>query len=65
MLELVEEALDDVALAVELLLPAVAPRAVGLVGNVGNGALRSNVGSDPVGIITLVGDDHRLVLEIT
>jgi hypothetical protein len=41
LLELVEEALDQVALAIELLLPAVAPPlAAGRVGNIGLRALR-------------------------
>ena len=65
MLEFVEEALDHVAPAVELLLPAVAPsRAAGGVGNVGLGALRADVGPDPVGVVALVGDDDRLACKI-
>jgi hypothetical protein len=32
---LVEEALDQVALSIELFVPAIAPPAVGLVGDVG------------------------------
>ena len=65
LLELVEEALDHVALPVELLLPAVAaPGAACRVGNVGLGPLCSDVGPDPVGVVGLVGDDGRLARKI-
>ena len=65
MLELVEEALDQIALAVEPLLPAVAAScSTGRVGNVGFGTLGADVGSDPVGVVGLVGDDDGPALEI-
>ncbi len=45
-------------------MPAVAPRAVDLVGDVGAGSLRANVGPDPIGVVGLVGDDDRLAFEV-
>ena len=63
LLQLVEEALDVVALTINLLLPAVAPLAVGFVGNIGDRALAPDVGPHPVGVVALVGDDDRAALE--
>ena len=63
LLQLVEEALDEVPLAIDGLLPAVLLLAVGSVWNVGDGALLTNAGPDAVGVITLVGDDDGARLE--
>jgi hypothetical protein len=52
-----------VALAITLLLTAVAPLAVGIVGNFGDCALTLDVASYPIGVIRLVGDDDRAALE--
>ena len=57
LLELVEEALDEVALAIDGLLPAILFLAVGAVWNVGDGALTTNAGAHRVGVVALVGDD--------
>ena len=56
LLQLVEEALDEIALAVDGLLPTVFPLSIGLVGNVGNGALIANADAHAVGIVSLVRD---------
>lgn len=58
-LQLVEEALNAVPLAIERLLPAVLSDAVGTVGNVGNGAVSADAGTDSVGVIALVSKDDR------
>jgi hypothetical protein len=42
---------------------SVAPLAVGFVGDVGDRALAPDVGSHPVGVVALVGDDDRAALE--
>ena len=63
LLELVEEALDVVALAVDGLLPPVLPFAVGAVGNVGDRVLIANADANPIGVIALVGDDNGTLLE--
>lgn len=55
--ELVEEALDIVALAVECLGPTEALFAPDHVGNVGDGAASLDVDSQAIGVIGLVGDD--------
>ena len=57
LLELVEEALDEVPLAIDGLLPAVFLLAVGSVGDVGDGALTTNAGAHRVGVVAPVGDD--------
>jgi hypothetical protein len=54
LLELVEEAFDKVALAVEGLSPAKALLAPDHVGDVGDGAAGLDVSSEPVGVISLV-----------
>ncbi len=63
LLELVEEALDEVALTIDRLLPAILPLAIGAVRNVGGGTLIANAGSHAVGVVTLVGDDDGARLE--
>ena len=64
MLELVEEALDEVALAIDSLLPAEPFVAPAHIGNVGDGTAGLDVSPEAVGIIGLVGDDDRASLEI-
>ncbi len=59
LLQLVEEALDKVTLAVDRLFPAILLLAARPVGNVGNGALTSNAGAHAVCIVTFVRDDGR------
>lgn len=63
LLQLVEEALDLVAVAVERLAPAEALLAVRCVGNIRDGALRSDQRPDAVGVVALVGDDDGTPLE--
>jgi len=55
--ELIEEALDIVALAVECLLPTKALFATDHVGNVGDCAAILDVASQAIGVVCLVGDD--------
>ncbi len=55
--ELVEEALDMVALAVKSLSPAEALFASDHIGNVGNGTASLNVNAQAIGVVGLVGDD--------
>ncbi len=59
MLELAEEALDLVALAVERLAEAGLPSTVGLGRDVGHGALSFDQVADAVCIISLVGEYDR------
>ena len=56
LLQLVEEALDKVPLAIDSLLPAVLLLAVGSVRDVGDGAVTTNAGAHAVGVVALVGD---------
>jgi hypothetical protein len=63
LLQLVEEALDLVAVAVERLAPAEALLAVRCVGNIRDGALRSDQRPNAVGVVALVGDDDGTPLE--
>jgi len=63
LLELVEEALDEVALTVDRLRPAILRLAVRTVGNVGNGTVITNAGSHRIGVVALVGDDDRARLD--
>ena len=62
--ELVEEAFDKVALAVQCLFPAESPFAPARVGDVGDRATGPDASSDTVGIVSLVGDDNGPPLEI-
>jgi hypothetical protein len=55
--ELVEEAFNLVALAVERFSPAKALLAPNHVGDVGDGATRLELGSETIGVVGLVGDD--------
>ena len=55
--QLVEEALDEVALAVDGFGPSVFPLAVCAVRNVGYGALSTDARANAIGVIALVGDD--------
>jgi hypothetical protein len=63
LLQLVEEALDLVAVAVERLAPAEALLAVRCVGNIRDRALRSDQRTNAVGVVALVGDDDGTPLE--
>ena len=63
LLQLVEEAFDVVALAIDDFLPPESLFAVGFVGNVGDRALITDVSTNTVGIVTLVGDDNGAGLE--
>ena len=56
MLQFAEEALDEIALAVERLAEAGLLFAVGFGRNVGNGALRLDQVADAVGVIGLVAE---------
>ena len=62
--EAVEEPLDVVALAIDLLFPAVFLLPVRTVGDVGAGALGADMFADGVCIITLVGDDGVTTLDV-
>ena len=64
LLELVEEALDMVALAIEGLGPTEALLAADHVGNVGDGTASLDVTSQAIGVIGLVGDDDGAVSKI-
>jgi hypothetical protein len=64
LLELVEEALDMVALAIEGLGPTEALLAPDHVGNVGDGTASLDVNSQTVGVVGLVSDDDGAVSEI-
>ena len=61
--ELVEEALDMVALAIEGLGPTEALLAPDHVGNVGDGTARLDVKSQAIGVIGLVSDDDGAASE--
>ena len=63
LLELIEEAFNMVALAVERLLPSVPLLAIGAVGNVGNGTLSPDVRTNTVRIVAFVGNDHGTLLK--
>jgi len=56
-LQLREEAFDEVTLAVGPLAEAGFPLPVGLGGNIGCGALLLNQRADAVGVVRLVGED--------
>ena len=56
MLELAEEALDEVALAVERFAEAGLPFAIGLGGNVGHRTLRLDQVTDAARIVSLVAE---------
>jgi len=56
-LQLVEEAFDEIALSVDGFLPAVALLPIGFVGNIGDGALSPNAQTNAVCVVALVGDD--------
>jgi hypothetical protein len=62
--ELVEEALDLIALAVERPGPTKALFASNHVGNIGNSTSRPEVGPYAVGVISLVGDDDGTTINI-
>jgi hypothetical protein len=57
-LELVEEALDEVALAIEALGEAGLPPSVSFGGDVGRRALFLDVRANAVGVVGLVGQDN-------
>jgi hypothetical protein len=51
--QLVEEALDEIALAIDRLLPTQLGLPVGAVGNVGNAAVIADADADAVGVVAL------------
>ena len=59
LLQLVEEALDEIALAVDRLFPAVFLLAIGPVRDVGDCALLADAGAHAVGVVAFVRDDGR------
>ena len=63
MLELAEEALDQVALAVEPLAEARLPLAVGFAWDVGRGALLLDQRPDAIGVIGFVGENDGVRAE--
>ena len=63
LLELVEEALDVVALAIDRLLPVEALLTIGLVGDIGDRTLAADQCPDVVSIVGLVGNDDCALLE--
>ena len=62
--ELVEEAFDEIALAIERLLPAEPSLAPDHVGNVGDGAAGLEMLPEPIGVVGLVGDQDGASLEV-
>ena len=62
--ELVEEALNMIALTVKRLGPAKALLAPDHVRNVGDGAACLDVGTQAVCVVGLIGDDDRVAFEI-
>lgn len=64
LLELVEEAFNVVALAIDSFGPAEALFAPDHVGNVGDGAARFDVSPQAIGIISLVGDNDCVLAEV-
>lgn len=63
LLQLVEEALDVVALAVDGLLPPEFRFPVGFVGNVGDRTMLADARANTIRIVALVGDDDRARLD--
>ena len=63
LLQLAEEPFDVVALAIDGLGPTGSPLAVGLVGNVRNGTLSTDMRTNPIRIVALVGNDDGARLE--
>ena len=63
LLELVEEAFDMVALAINGLCPPGFPPAMGAVGDVGNGALRPDMSAHSIRFVGFVSDHNRTWLE--
>ena len=63
-LQLGEEALDEVALAVETLAEARFPFPIGFGRNVGRGSLLLDQCADAVGIVSLVGQHDRVRAEM-
>ncbi len=62
-LELVEEALDEVALSVDFAIDGAAYANVALAGDVGVGALFLDELDDGLGVVATIGDDIALELE--
>ena len=52
-----------VALAIKSLCPPGLPPAVGAVGDVGNGALSSDMGADAIRVVSFVSNDNGTRLE--
>lgn len=63
MLELIEEAFDQVAFAIEPLAEAGFPFAIGFGGDVGHGALGLDHAADAIGVIGFVGQDDGTRIE--
>ena len=62
-LQLVEEALNQVALPVDEFLPTVSLLAIGFVGNIGDGTLSPDAQTDAIRIVALVGNDDGFAIE--
>ena len=63
LLELVKEAFDMVALAIESLFPPGLLGPVGAVGDVGNGASSPDMGANSIRVVGFVGDHNGTLLE--
>ena len=55
LLQLVEEPLDQVSLAIELLAERIEHFSIGFIGDIGRRALGPDLGADPIGVVALVG----------
>ena len=64
LLQFVEEPLDQISLAIELLAERIKRFSIGFVGDVGRRALGLDLGADPVGVITFVGKNNCSAPEI-
>ena len=63
LLQPVEETFDVVALSIDAFLPAEALLPVGFFGNVGDRTLGSNMRTNAIGIVALIGDHDRALVE--
>ena len=63
LLELVKEAFDMVALAIQSLFPPRLPSPMGAVGDVGSGALGPDMGANSVRVVGFISDHNGTLLE--
>ncbi len=63
LLELVKEAFDMVALAIQSLFPPGLPSPMGAVGDVGSGALGPDMGANSVRVVGFISDHNGTLLE--